>query len=246
MLPVTNLGSFKGTLHNLFARDNPKKAPKQELRMKCMRPGDSFTDTFDGDGAQSRLVGLLFINPRCELAKREIIPLLEQYHHSAGRFTHFFFPGYGTGWPPGRPRDQRSVGIEIDGSQWKFSPTAFEEFRRDVEAQTKWRFSGETDLILTTATFAAATKTVELDFKEAITCSLEQLLRDEGAPSVPAFFQKIFRFAEENSNSSAYNLSDSHLIATSKASLVSWVLSSLKMEAYFKKNKHLAIRNISK
>jgi hypothetical protein len=221
-------------------------------RRTLMKTGDQLSylragDLFERVALENKvkLVGLLFMHPESELAKTDILPRIGQYHESAGEFTDFFFVGYGAYWPQNDYPDQREA-VKLDGTQWLFSDRAFNRFRREIEEKTSWKYSGETDLILATARYSTTHKRAFIDYSQCITCCLEQIVRDEAAVSIPAFFEKIFHFGEKNKDATAYHFSDLHLVSTSKTSLFEWILSRVGLKDYYKKNKNLAIRDIAK
>jgi hypothetical protein len=207
-----------------------------------MRVGDS--DLFETIPLKNKakLIGLLFMHPESDLAQKEILPRFGQYHQRAGRFTDFYFAGYGIA----KQNNSQKAITELDNVKWEFSDSAFNSVRKQIEKKTLWKYSGETDLILTTARFSSKEQKAVIDFSQCITCCLEQLLRDKAIVSIPNYFERIFRFGQENHEATAFRFSDLHLIQTSKDSFLDWVLSLIKMKTYFKKNRGLAIRNIAK
>jgi hypothetical protein len=194
-------------------------------------------DRYDGAPLRDKvkLVGLLFMHPNSELAKKDIIPRLGSYNQRSAEFTDFFFAGYGAWWPKGKHPDEVDI-ASVDGRPWKFSDSAFEAFRRQLTQRTSWKYSGETDLILATARFIEGSDKAEIDFSQCITCCLEQLLRGKAIDSVPSLFERIFEYAESNPDGTAYSFSDLHLIRTSKISLLDCVLSLIGLKDYYHKN----------
>jgi hypothetical protein len=86
----------------------------------------------------NRLIGFVFCRPELVLAKTQIIPHLDYYHHRSGKNTDFFFAGYGQygkGLIQEIP-DQIKVtsGRRIN---WLFSVDRFDEFRKELEKKTK-------------------------------------------------------------------------------------------------------------
>lgn len=211
--------------------------------MEYMRPGDMYETLIDTGRVQ--LIGIVLVNPDSQLGKRDIIPRLGQYHQRAAFNTDFFFGGYGAYWPNEMYPDQRIV-AELDGTKWLFSDHAFEQFRKDVQEQTEWEYSGESDLILTTARYSKDAESVVVEYFESLSLCLEQVIRDKAYNSIPALFEKIFRFGETSEDKSILALSNQHLLNKSRESLLEAVLSKVGMEKYYKKNRSFAVRDLSK
>ena len=61
----------------------------------CRQLGDAFRYRYpDGEVASIRMVGLLFAPKEVRLARDEIIPSLDYFHHRAGNHIDFFCAGY--------------------------------------------------------------------------------------------------------------------------------------------------------
>lgn len=194
---------------------------------------------------EAKLVGILFMQPDSKIAKEDIIPRFGYYNQRAGAATDFFFAGYGAYWPPSKYPDQRRV-IDLDGIKWLYSDRAFNSFRSELQSRTAWKYSGQTDLILTSAKFIPDRSTVGLDFSQCITCCLEALVCDGAIESVPALFEKIFHFGETRAQATAYDFSDLHFLRTTGNWVLEWFLSRFGLKEYFNKNKGMAIREISR
>src|SRR5438552_10086292 len=118
---------------------------------------------------------ILFAPPQTRIAKEQIVPRLDYFHHRSGKSIDFFFIGYG-GY---MHRSQFPGMVELgeqrtsDGSisPWAFSGEVLNEVRRQIEARTPWRYSGEVELLLTTAACDAEGK-VAIDFSTVIVLDL--------------------------------------------------------------------------
>jgi hypothetical protein len=143
------------------------------------------------------MVGLLFAKPPSALACSEVIPNLPYFHHRAGRHIHFFCVGYGAYWAPGGVPDAQTV-VTIGNTDWQYSDRLFNEFRAELEDTTAWQYSGGTELVLTNATWDAAHRSADLDFRSSLAMNLEQAIADGAIPDVARWFERIFRFAEDS------------------------------------------------
>lgn len=243
MVIAPTLESVSAKIQSSFVERRLKPNPNVGRYAELMRVGEGLFETVILED-KVKLIGILFVHPDSELAKKDILPRIGQYHERAGSFTDFFFAGYGAYWPPGDHADKVKA-IFVDGTQWMYSERAFNEFGDELESMTRWEYSGETDLILTTASYSTKERKAVLEFGQCITCCLEELIRDKAIESVPRFFESIFRFGAKD-GATAYGFSDLHFVRTSGKSLLDWILSRVKLKEYYDKNKNLAIRNIAK
>lgn len=196
----------------------------------------------------SKLVGMLFAHPQTSLAKLEIINFLQHFHLRSGDAIDFFCVGYGAYWPPEHYVDQRTV-VNIDGVEWLFSEQAFSNVIDDLEASTKWRFSGETELLLVSAKKEFNSEQVKLDFSTAIICNLEKMSKNNAFTSVRAFFKDLFNYAKQHSEADpTWGLSDHQGLEVGKSALKDAVLSLLpnQLKESYTKAENYAIRNIEK
>lgn len=91
----------------------------------------------------------------------------------------------------GRDYPDGKVVTEIAGVKWSFSNQRFVEFIEDMEKYSKWRYSGESDLIF------AEVKNGRLSYERAMEFHLDNMLRDKAIISVNQFFEKIVRIGQE-------------------------------------------------
>jgi hypothetical protein len=166
----------------------------------------------------SKLVGVLICHPKAPIAKSEIVDQLAYFNERSGEAVDFFCAGYGAYWPPEHFSDQKIVAT-IQGVDWLFSEKAFSQVIDELESETSWAHSGETELILLTAR-KTKSGTTEFDFKNAIVCNLEAMAQAKAFTSVRAFFTGIFRYARTHSDSDAtWGLSDTAGVKLGKDAL---------------------------
>jgi len=197
--------------------------------------------------SSSKLIGLLFCHPKSEIGEKYLRPRINYYHHRSGKFVDFYCAGYGAYWPPGHYLDQEIV-VNLKGTKWQFSDSAFNSIREDLEIRTNWTYSGESDLILLTARKSDSKDSI-LDFTTAIACNLEQMEKDGAFNSVSSFFEDIFRFGESYSGDDpVWDLSDREGLKQGKNFLKNFVLGRLpkELEDSYRSAKHYAVRDISK
>jgi len=194
----------------------------------------------------SKLVGILFCHPESKMAKEEIIGYLPYFHLRSGEAVDFFCVGYGAYWPKDHYADQKSV-VKIKETDWLFSEQAFSDVIDDLELNSQWKYSGETDLILVSAEKSVEGKT-QLNFKTAIVCNLEAMEKDKAFSSVRSFFTDLFRSAKKFSDQNeAWALSDAQGVNVAKNTIKGAVLSILpiNLRENYKKAEHYAVKNIA-
>lgn len=200
----------------------------------------------DTQGRRFRIVGLVFARPNSPLAKSEIIPQIADWHHRSGNHIDFFFAGYT--YPhellPG------FIAVSVPGrGEWLYSSQLFDRFRREIEAQTKWQYSGECDLLLTNTYFDAAEDQARIDFGSTIVCQLDQMKEEKAILSVGRFFESVFRFAESADDADpTWGFSDSQGLAVAGSALKRVALSLLprNLDADYKKAEHFAVRDVAR
>lgn len=198
------------------------------------------------ENRNSKLVGILFAHPATAIAQSEIVRHLPHFHLRSGDAVDFFCVGYGAYWPPQHYVDQEAL-VKIDGVDWLFSDQAFSEVIDELESETRWKYSGETELLLVSAV-KDDSGTISLEYENAIVCNLEAMAKDNAFSSVRVFFTDLIRYAKSHSSTnSAWGLSDDRGIAIGKSALKEAVLSLLpkNLKESYKKAEHYAVRNIA-
>lgn len=151
----------------------------------------------NGSIACTRMVGLLFARPDVPLAREQIVPSLNYYHHRSGRDIDFFCAGYSRFSHESNEKEP----VEV-GDWWEFNPITYCKFQEEIQRRSRWLYSGEVDLILLDGKrddFGNA----YLDFEYAWVCDLNNMIRNNAIESVHRFFEHIFRFVEMNPNNQA-------------------------------------------
>ena len=226
--------------------------------LECLREREEFPP-------QGRLlVGILFTRPGLPLAKTDIIPHLEYLHRRTELHMHFFCPGFAFNDLEGpcsywEGKDYENLSYEkrhnISHSRlnYYFSDSRLISCINEFEVETRWKYSGESDLLIVQA--KVNKKVVELDFESAIACNLrETLMREKITPSLPEFFEKLIRDAKPvhnytNNQDLTYRISDVEGWRYGSRSIAEWILSLVPGNKYVKKNANLIdqlrIRDIS-
>jgi hypothetical protein len=195
----------------------------------------------------SKLIGILLCHPKTSLAKSEIVDQLAHFNERSGEALDLFCAGYGAYWPPEHHADQKAV-TSIRGTEWYFSECAFSKVIDELESETKWKHSGETELILMTARKTSAGE-AELDFQSALVCNLEAMLQAKAFTSVRAFFTDIFNYAKTTKQANpTWGFSDNRAINLGRSALKEAVLSLLpkSLSDAYARGEHYAVRSIAR
>jgi len=159
-----------------------------------MVPGNNFPRIKLVDTSLRAIVGILFAQPTHKIVKDEILDNLEYFHERSGTAIHFFLAGYGAYWQPGYAPDMKKV-VSAGDTDWYYSNKLFIDLVKSLEKETKWRYSGECDLILVNINGNGDNK--EFDFNSCILLSVELLVKKGIINSVRNLFEDIFRAAED-------------------------------------------------
>ncbi|EGO63796.1 hypothetical protein [Acetonema longum] len=135
-------------------------------------------------------IGILLARPKSD-AGRSIVDNLPYYHHRSGKNINFYLPGYGAYWNNAYPDEEHIVSIE--GTMWSFSYSMYAKFIEDLEKESRWKYSGESELILLDY------HNKKLDYSKILVFHLDAMLQDKTITSVNSFFEKVFRYFAQNS-----------------------------------------------
>lgn len=172
-----------------------------------------------------RLIGVLFCNPNTSFCKNEILYSLNYFHHRSKEKIDFFCCGYGAYWPEEHFKDQKII-VNIDGTDWSFSDEALISVIEGFENKTKWKYSGENELLLLDVT-PAINEDEFFNINSAIVCNLESMKLDNAFTSVRAFIEEIIRYASTNECANLWGFSDHKGLDIAKNTLKDGILSLL-------------------
>lgn len=207
-----------------------------------MIPANSYNDILNELNSSSSLHGLsgsslsmlaiLFAPPHTAIAKDTIVPRLDYFHHRSGNAIDLFCVGYGGYMQRSKFPDMIDVceqttaeGIIIP---WGFSNLVFNEMREKLENNTKWKYSGEVDLILLTAYVDQKEDSAKIDFSNVLVFDLDLMLRDKAIHTVGRLFEEVFRYSEGHlTNQNTISFSDSKGLRALRISLFDGLLSML-------------------
>jgi hypothetical protein len=165
----------------------------------------------------ARMLGILFTRPECSLAKDDIIPSLEYYNISSDKYINIYLPGYSERKQEG----YRKVPNTTESDKWFFSDDAFNKMRDEIEQNTIWEYSGQSDLILMNATYNYENDKYDLNFTQVMYLKLDAEIKKENIESVAGIIEGLRRFVKKDiSPDPIKSFSKEMTIITTKRSFV--------------------------
>jgi hypothetical protein len=192
------------------------------------------------------MVGLLFARPSDPFAKENVVPELDYLNSRSGEHMDLFCVGYTR-----KPRNPRLRGlpptVTVKNVNWWFDNESFDDIREEVEHESKWKYSGGTELLIANARSSCDGSSI--DYSSAIPCNLEQMQSDKAITNVREFFEKVFKYAENpDSENPAFGLSDKFGLGIAmnviKKTILRILLRSLHEE--YTKARHFVLADLSK
>lgn len=160
------------------------------------------------EGVLNDSVGILITRPELPTGK-DILNSLEYYHFRTGKLVNFYLPGYGAYWNSDYP-DSKIV-TTIDNVNWSFSNQMFALFIEDLEKNSKWQYSGESELLLVDL------KEGNLSYEKMMQFYLDKMIRDGIIYSVDQFFEDLFRICKDkdslNQISNAFGMNKANQVS---------------------------------
>jgi hypothetical protein len=164
----------------------------------CNDLANAFRQRYAGTDAV-RLVGFLFARPTSQLAKEQIVPNLDYFHHRSANHVDFFCAGYGMYWEIFRSSvpDMEVVVARVGDNPWLFSAMLFDQFRQEIEQEAEgWTYGGGTELILANAHYDSSSESATVDFRQAIVIDLDAAIQENAITNVDHLFEEIVRYTE--------------------------------------------------
>jgi hypothetical protein len=192
------------------------------------------------------ITGILIARPDEPEFKKHIHPNIEWWHHRSDCYTEFFCLGFTP--EPERPNQQPV--LEVDGRPWFFSTRAFSELIRDIEANTRWRYSPGCHLLLLNSRYDRESKKADLDYRHGICINIDKAVREGAVASADELAEQVFEFAktinESPTEDPVYVFSDKAGWRLAKGSLWKRFLAFLQkpLQEFYQQAKHYAITEL--
>lgn len=145
------------------------------------------------------MCGLLFAPPNTPVGK-SILDRLDDWHHRSGKNFTFFCIGY---LDHDEFNEGRAVGelSELTGPgvrQFYYSARAFDDIRRNIERQSRWRYSGEADLLLANVIIPKPDGTPALALDDILALDIDKLVAEGVYASAARLMERVCRAADES------------------------------------------------
>ena len=137
-------------------------------------------------------IGIMITRPDLNTGN-SILKSLNYFHRLTGNNINFYLSGYGAYWSGDRYPDMNNV-VCLDGVDWSFSYKAFIEFVAALEDVSKWKYSGESELLL------IPYHDEMLDFSKVVVFHLDEMLNDGTISSVSNFITELSRFVKRDNS----------------------------------------------
>ncbi len=149
-----------------------------------------------------RPIGILLARPDHDIARKEILPALDYFHHRSGEDITLYCAGYGRYWYEDGMvyNDAQPVAELSDTNPWMFSPKAFSVFISALESRTTWAYSGNPELLLLNIVIDREEEEEEVlfDFSRVLVIDLQRAKADGAISHAKGLMEDIFRVARNN------------------------------------------------
>lgn len=189
------------------------------------------------------LVVVLFCNPSTPFARDELVPSLNYFHKRSKEYINIFCCGFGAFGSKSDYPDIQKVG-KIDSDDWFYSDEAFVNVVEEFEERTKWKYSGENELLLLDV--VKNRESNDLTIENAIVCNLEQMHKDKAFTSVRSLMEKLIDYAKSDEAANAWKFSDKQGLKVAKNVLKDAVLGLLPsdLKSLYQKTESYAVKKI--
>ena len=136
------------------------------------------------------IVVFLFVRPT-KASDREIINEFEYIHYNSGKYCSVYAIGY-TNDPDKATNPEYRPVTEVSENKWWFSTKAFVEFKTKLEQQIKWRYSGESEILILQNNPG---KSKVLYFSNYVSININSGLRKGYLDSFQVFMESLIRSA---------------------------------------------------
>ena len=133
------------------------------------------------------IVVLLFARP----TETDILKEFEYIHYNSAKYCSIYAIGYTNDFGKKNDPCYRRVEANMD-SEWYFSTKAFVEFKNKLESRIKWRYSGETEVLILQN--APGEQNV-LNFQNYVDIDVNKGIRDGYIDSFQRFMESLIHSA---------------------------------------------------
>lgn len=135
-----------------------------------------------------QIVVFLFVKP-CNQDAMDIIKEFEYIHYNSEKYCSVFAIGYSDDFCKATDKDYQKIDAVLNGD-WYFSTKAFVDFKNKLEKQIKWRYSGETEILILQNSPGAMHP---LNFKNYVAIDVNKGIREGYIDSFQRFMESLVR-----------------------------------------------------
>lgn len=139
------------------------------------------------------IVVLLFVKPTSQDAV-DIIREFEYIHYNSSKYCSIYAVGYSNDFQKQSDTHYRKI-CEILNGDWYFSSKAFVEFKDNLEKRIKWKYSGETEILVLQNNPG---KHDPLNFTNYIAIDVNKGLKEGYIDSFQRFMESLVRSAKSS------------------------------------------------
>jgi len=185
-------------------------------------------------GEEVRLGALLFARPYVDIVKGSILPAFDYWDRRSAEHVDIAL----VGWQKPSEEDR----------DFRFDQRDFAKAVELFERETRWRYSGGTDLLLLNTRYSVPDEAAVFDYTTVVSLTIEDALKDGAIKSVGGFFEDLVSFASRsNGRDPAWGFSDSMGLKEGRSFLAQLVLKILPRDvrAEYQKLKHFVVRDVA-
>ena len=158
---------------------------------------------------ESKAIGFLIAKPQVQGTQESIIQEFNYYNYRSGKYIDFFLPGYSM-YGHNNSGDEILIG-HINNAEIYYSDQMFCNFIEEIEYQSKWEYSGETELLIVNSIKQ------KLDYSNCLLIHFEKAIKVQAIPSIRNFMEKIIRLSKKETDTQEFqqnNISKSIAFST--------------------------------
>lgn len=134
------------------------------------------------------IVVLLFVKPTNQDAM-DVIKEFEYIHYNSKKYCSVFAVGYTDDFCKAKDKTYRKIDAVLNGD-WYYSTKAFVEFKSKLEKRIKWKYSGETEILILQNNPG---NNHSLNFKNYVAIDVNKGIRDGYIDSFQRFMESLIR-----------------------------------------------------
>lgn len=192
----------------------------------------------EGRGLATMATVLIYGPPDAPMMKSDILPRLNYYHHRSSNAVEIFTIAYNE-----RGGDNDPMPL--------FDDEGFANAIAELERATKWKYSGQTDMLFLASTLDMVRRptgsilpSVRFVFEEVVCLCLERVVADKAISSGAGLIEEIIRASSHRSKGEFVSEVATALAAqNAKKGLINWVAGLLKLDAVALQNVGTVLAN---